>query len=157
MFKVLLDTSVFGFALESSSNEKVTGTKNFLKLISRSQKISVFLSNITITELENTPGEKLRKDLFNLLKEFPYQIIGQSENVEQLAEEFLKRKIIPEKYKNDARLIAAAVVAGVPVIITWNMKHMANITVKRAVNSVNILMGYGNVDIVTPMEFTEEP
>ncbi len=77
MFKVLLDTSVFGFALESSSNEKVTGTKNFLKLISRSQKISVFLSNITITELESSPGEKLRKDLFNLRKEFPHQIVLQ--------------------------------------------------------------------------------
>ena len=157
MFKILVDTSVFGFALENSSDEKVVTTKDFLKLIGKSHKISVFLSNITIVELENTPGEKLRENLFKLLPKFPYQIIGQSENIEQLAEEFIKRKIIPEKYKNDARLIAAAVVAGIPVIVTWNMKHMANITFKRAVNSVNILMGYGNVDIITPMEFTEEP
>lgn len=157
MFKVLLDTSIFGFALENSSDGKVIATKNFLELISRGKKIENFLSSVTIVELENTPGKELRENLFILLGKFPYTVIGQSENVENLAQEYIKKKIIPEKYTNDARLIATAAAAGIPVIITWNLKHMANIAVKRAVNSVNILFGYSSVDIVTPMEFTEEP
>lgn len=157
MFKILIDTSVFGFALENSSNEKVLATKSFLKLISHSRNFSVFLSYVTVTELENTPEKELRENLFGLLRKFSYLVIGQSENVENLAQDYLKRKIVPEKYANDARLIAAAVAAGIPVIVTWNLKHMANVVVKRAVNAANMIMGYGNVDIVTPMEFTEEP
>lgn len=153
MFKILIDTSVFGFALENSSSEKVQATKDFLKLIGHSRKVAVFLSHITISELENTPGKELRENLFVLLEKFSYTVIGQSENIENLAQEYLKKKIIPEKYINDARLIAAAVVAGIPIIVTWNLKHMANIIVKRAVNSINLLFGYSNVDIVTPMEF----
>lgn len=115
--------------------------------------VTTFLSHITIAELENTPEKELRENLFALLEKFPYTVIGQSENVENLAQEYIKRKIIPDKYTNDARLIAAAVAAGIPIIVTWNLKHMANIAVKRVVNSVNILLGYSSVDIVTPMEF----
>lgn len=69
-----------------------------------------------------------------------------------LVEEYVKRKIIPRKYRDDARHIAVAVVNDVDVIITWNCKHMAQVEKKRMINAVNMMLGYRQIDIVTPLE-----
>lgn len=66
--------------------------------------------------------------------------------------EYLKTKIIPKKYRDDWRHIAVAVVNDADVIVSWNCRHMANIEKKRMFNTVNLLLGYRQVDIVTPME-----
>lgn len=66
--------------------------------------------------------------------------------------EYLKERIVPEKYRDDGRHIAVAVVNDADVIVTWNCRHMANIERKRMFNAVNMLLGYKQIDIVTPME-----
>ena len=52
---------------------------------------------------------------------------------------YLKERIVPEKYRDDGRHIAVAVVNDTDVIVTWNCRHMANIEKKRMFNAVNML------------------
>ena len=35
-------------------------------------------------------------------------------------------------------------------IVSWNMKHMVNIERKRGYNSVNVKLGYPQMEILTP-------
>jgi hypothetical protein len=41
---------------------------------------------------------------------------------------------------------------GMDFIISWNCKHLCNIQKKRKYNAVNLMMGYREIDIVTPLE-----
>jgi len=83
---------------------------------------------------------------------FSLEVIYETEAGVTLVEEYVKRKIIPRKYRDDARHIAVAVVNDVDVIITWNCKHMAQVEKKRMINAVNMMLGYRQIDIVTPLE-----
>jgi hypothetical protein len=83
---------------------------------------------------------------------FSLEVIYETEAGVTLLEEYVKRKIIPRKYRDDGRHIAVAVVNDVDVIITWNCKHMAQVEKKRMINAVNMMLGYRQIDIVTPLE-----
>jgi predicted nucleic acid-binding protein len=83
---------------------------------------------------------------------FSLEVIYETETCVTLVEEYVKRKIIPRKYRDDARHIAVAVVNDIDVIITWNCRHMAQVEKKRMINAVNMMLGYRQIDIVTPLE-----
>ena len=65
---------------------------------------------------------------------------------------YLQEGVVPAKFRDDARHIAVAVINSIDVIVTWNCRHMANIEKKRLINAVNLIKGYPQIDIVTPME-----
>ncbi|MDR4497900.1 MAG: hypothetical protein MRK02_08285 [Candidatus Scalindua sp.] len=48
--------------------------------------------------------------------------------------------------------IAMGVVHDCDYIVSWNYKHMVNITVRRLSNSVNLKMGYKSIEIISPEE-----
>jgi len=43
-------------------------------------------------------------------------------------------------------------VAGVDVILSWNFDHIVKLKTKREVVGINMLMGYGPIDIYSPLE-----
>ncbi len=69
-----------------------------------------------------------------------------------LAEAYLEKNVVPASYADDARHVAIAVVHHVTVIVSWNFKHLVNLRREAAFNSVNILLGYPSVRIVSPLE-----
>lgn len=69
-----------------------------------------------------------------------------------MAKKYLERKIIPERYGKDAYHISAAVVNNLEVIVSWNFKHIVNLRTHREVNAVNLLEGYREVEIRSPLE-----
>lgn len=71
-----------------------------------------------------------------------------------MANAYLKDGAIPEKYRDDARHIAAGVFHEVDFIVSWNYKHMVNIGVKRLINSTNLKTGYNPIEIISPEEVT---
>ena len=71
-----------------------------------------------------------------------------------LADAYLTDRAIPDKYRDDARHIAVSVIHDLDYIVSWNYKHMVNISVRRMVNSTNIRMGYNPIDIISPEEVT---
>ena len=56
------------------------------------------------------------------------------------------------KSRRDAEHIAAATVAGVSVLVSWNFRHMVNLHRIRQYDAVNRRMGYGPLEIRTPKE-----
>jgi predicted nucleic acid-binding protein len=69
-----------------------------------------------------------------------------------LGEAYLENKVVPATYSDDARHVAIAVVHRVTVIVSWNFKHLVNLRREAGFNSVNILLGYPSVRIVSPLE-----
>ena len=83
-------------------------------------------------------------------------MIDINDEVETLALNYIKEKIISEKYLLDAYHIAAGTINRVDVLVSWNFKHMVNLLKIKSYNSVNLKYGYGLIDIRCPLELVNE-
>jgi predicted nucleic acid-binding protein len=149
--KVYVDTSVLGAVYDTEDPSRVTVTKQLLIILKKRQEYMPFISNVVLEEIEEAPLN-IRNDLKHMVDTFSLEIIYETEACVTLVEEYVKKKIIPRKYRDDARHIAVAVLHDVDVIITWNCRHMAQVEKKRMINAVNMMLGYRQIDIVTPLE-----
>ena len=50
------------------------------------------------------------------------------EEAELLAEHYLAAGVVSRKYSDDARHVAACVAGGCLVLVSWNFRHLANVT-----------------------------
>ena len=73
-----------------------------------------------------------------------------------LASKYVAEGILPETFASDARHIAVATVNAIEILVSWNFKHIVHYDKIRAFNAVNVLRGYGPLQIHTPMEVTSE-
>lgn len=148
--KILLDTSVPNFAL-AGRDEKAIATKKLFKLINKGE-FDVYISDVLIEEIGKTPDANHRRKLAKVLDSFNSTLLLKTEAAEKLAREYLARKIIPKKFRNDALHIAIAAVNFIPTVVTWNLKHMASLRTMEMVNKVNATFGYPQLRILTPYE-----
>ncbi len=79
-----------------------------------------------------------------------------SEEAESLAEEYLVRGAVPRKFAADALHIAIATLSPSDLLVSWNFKHIVNVFRIRRYNSVNILLGYRQLEIRSPREVVYE-
>jgi hypothetical protein len=62
----------------------------------------------------------------------------------------MEENLFPKRYRDDAIHISLASVYGCNVVASWNFKHMVKIKTILGVNGINKLMGYADIQIVTP-------
>ncbi len=72
-----------------------------------------------------------------------------------LAKELVQAGALPAKAADDALHIAMAATQGVPYLLTWNCRHMANATMRRVIESICASKGYRAPIICTPEELLE--
>ena len=58
----------------------------------------------------------------------------------------------PRRLADDARHAAVCTVAQIDFLVSWNFKHLVNVSRETAFNGVNLLRGYRAVRIVNPLE-----
>ena len=78
------------------------------------------------------------------------------EVVISLANRYIDEKVITERSFNDAVHIALATIHAVDALISWNFKHIVNLSRIRLYNSVNLKYGYSTIDIRSPREVLYE-
>jgi predicted nucleic acid-binding protein len=145
--KVYLDTSVISAYFDERLPERMKLTKESW------QKIKIFdlyISEITFRELNATTDPKRRKQFLKFIKGF--NVLPLTAEAKKLARVYAKTKIIPLKFKDDIFQIAIAVINNVDYILSWNFKHMVNLTVKSTINAVNVKEGYPLIEILAPAE-----
>lgn len=150
--KLYVDTSVLGGLFDTEDAKRL----NTVNLLLRSIKDGVyegFISQLTIEEVLAAPS-KIHETLLARISEAGFQILEETEESIILAGAYLTDGAIPEKYRDDARHIALGVVHDLDYIVSWNYKHMVNISVRRLVDSVNIRLGYNQIEIIAPEEVT---
>jgi hypothetical protein len=75
--------------------------------------------------------------------------------MEDLAELYLKHKIVSRRYSQDAGHVAVCSVERIEYLASWNYKHLANAYRNKAFNGVNLLHGYPEVTILNPSELLQ--
>jgi hypothetical protein len=69
-----------------------------------------------------------------------------------LADELVRRGVVPRKVPEDAAHIAIATVNGMDYLLTWNCRHIANARIFKAIEAVCSESGYDLPVICTPEE-----
>ncbi len=80
-------------------------------------------------------------------------VLAENPDVDRVADELVRRSLIPPNARVDALHVAIAALAGVQYLLTLNCRHIANATVLPRVYRLLDELGLSGMLICTPMEF----
>ena len=140
------DTSVFGGVFDSEFEQETLILFERVKL----GQIMCVYSDLTISELSKAPS-RVRSFLENLENEFKEKIFVTSESL-LLAETYVDEKVVGETSLDDCLHIAMATINKVDILVSWNFKHIVNVYRIRGYNSINLRLGYSQLNIHSPKE-----
>jgi len=144
-----LDTSVFG-GYHDTEFEEIT-KKLFNQIIIAG--IRIIYSELTKNELINAP-QKVKE----FIKSLPDNIIDYVEISDEsliLADKYIAEKVVGKTSREDCIHIALATLNRADVLVSWNFKHIVNLTRIRGYNSVNLKTGYPSIEIRSPKELIQ--
>ncbi|HPO11803.1 MAG TPA: hypothetical protein PLI09_00040 [Candidatus Hydrogenedentes bacterium] len=144
-----LDTTVPSAFWDNRTPDRQQLTKEFWE--KRLIRYDPVISVMVLREIYDTPDIQKRQAMLDLVAGIivlPFEI-----EALQLAKDYMVRGIIPEKFGADANHVAIAVSNGIAYFASWNFKHLVRINVRREINLINALNGYGNIEIAAPPEF----
>lgn len=148
--RIYLDTSVLGGCEDEEFREP---SQRLLKAFQIGEKI-LALSELTVRELETAPA-RVRAVLASVPS--PHvEAIPLSIEAEELAAAYIADGVIGVRMRADALHIALGTVARVDVLVSWNFKHIVNLTRIHAYNAVNLKRGYPLLEIRTPREVLDD-
>lgn len=146
--RVYLDTTVPSAYFDDRTPDRQRLTREFWT--ERLPDFAPALSTIVLLEIRNTPDPEKCRKMEHLVAGI--SVLPFDEQADELAQEYVRRGIFPEKYAADADHVAIAVVNGIGYFASWNFAHLVKVHTRRQVNLVNALTGYEPIEIVAPPE-----
>ncbi|EDN70771.1 conserved hypothetical protein [Beggiatoa sp. PS] len=153
--KIYFDTSVINFLFADDAPQLRDATIEFFEDWVKTKKYDVYISDIVIAEIEATQDNDKRTQLMEVIDNYPISYVTEqsSDEIAQLAESYLNKAVLPAKSKADALHVAICVVNQIDILLTWNYKHLANITRKHKLLQINLANNYlYPLEILTPFE-----
>ena len=148
--RVYADTSVIGGCLDEEFSD---ASRRLIERCARGE-VTLVVSRLTLEELQAAP-RAVREVLGNLAAD-AHEVITITEEMEALAECYIESGALGEKMRNDARHIAAATVARVDVLASWNFRHIVNQRRIRLYNEINRRMRHTEIAIRGPTEIEND-
>ena len=150
-----LETTFVSYLTAELSNDLIVAgrqrsTREWWK--NRRDKFDLFASQVVWEEASDGDEEEIRKRL-DVLESIPLLEIGKE--AVSLARALTDEGPLPEKAEVDAFHIAIAVVGEVDYLLTWNLKHIANATMRNKIDEVCRSRGHEPIVICTPEELME--
>lgn len=149
--RVYLDTSVFNAVLDAQWPDRRDVT---LRFFDRLADFDVATSEVARSEISDTRDPARRTELLALLERV--NVIEVTEEMKELAWNYVRHRIFTARMLDDARHVAAAVVTRQDVLLSWNFRHLVNRRRRAMINELNLSRYLPRIDIVSPMELAYE-
>jgi len=143
--RVYADTSVFGGVYDDEFKQP---SLMFFEQ-ARSGQFILVTSAVVQDEMEAAPA--VVRDLFDEMLSF-CEVADITESTLELRDAYLQAGIVTPKYSDDALHVALATVAGCPLIVSWNFRHIVHFQKIPLYNAINMLKGYQQIAIFSPRE-----
>ena len=153
--RVYVDTSVLGGCFDPEFAPWSVGLVQDFRL----GHLRPVLSDVTAAEVLPAPGpvRTLHAELLALGAE----VVALTPEVLSLVAAYKARGVLGARFESDMRHIAAATVAEVDVLVSWNFRHIVRLDRIRLFNAANLEAGYKPLTIYSPREVAsygaEEP
>ena len=151
--KLYIETSVPNMLFHDDAPDLRRMTEEFFQW-ARVCSDEFYTSAVTEEEIGRAPTA-LREKLLSALRSIQPQLLSINAEARGLAQLYLREAILPPKFSDDALHVAVAVCHRMDVIVTWNMKHLANMRRAERINQVNLRCGLPSIRIHTPAEVIE--
>lgn len=153
--RLYLETSVWNFYFAHDAPEKREITMRFFDKVKQNE-YEIFISDVVIEEIGRADDNK-KQSLLNIIAEYSPMRLVINEEVAELAQKYISEEVFPASKIEDAMHAAAATVFEVDALISWNLKHLANLRKMELINAINMKTGYfKRLELITPMEVSDE-
>ncbi len=133
---VYVDTSVLGGQFDKEFDWQ---TEPFWNAVRRGE-IVIIVSDILRAEMMAAPLHV--RAFFDDLLLLPFEYVELTPEAENLAGKYISEKVVGQSCLDDARHIAMATIARADILVSWNFKHIVNVSRIRGYNSVNLRLGF---------------
>ena len=130
--RLYLETSVWNFVFADDAPEKKEITLKLFERIKEGE-YRIFISDLVISEILNANDEK-RNALLSIIREYEPESLVISEEALELSESYVSEGILSEDNLEDATHAAIATVNEMDALISWNLKHLANLKKMEMIN-----------------------
>ena len=148
--RVYLDTSVFGGCDEDEFREP---SRSLFERFRRGE-LRLVISPFTIDELNDAP--KRIREIIDTVPEEHVELLPDSDEAGRLATRYIAAGALGPSMRPDGLHIAAATLARVDHLVSWNFKHMVKPWRISIINAVNRRHGHAHLDIRTPGDFRDD-
>jgi len=115
----------------------------------------LYSSDISLREIDQA-SRSTQEKLHSLIEDFMVRIYTLTDEADRLAEEYVRRDVIPAKARADAEHIAVCSVNAIEVLVSWNLRHIVNLRTKMMVKTINTEIGYITPNIIRPDEVLDD-
>ena len=140
------DTSVFGGVYDIEFEEASIQLFEKVKL----GEIICVYSDLTEGEIFDAP-ERV-KNFFKGLPKENLELIQVSNEAINLAKSYIDENVVGKTSFDDCIHIALATIHKVDILVSWNFQHIVNVYRIRGYNSVNLRLGYLQLEIRSPTD-----
>ena len=151
--KLFIETTVFNFYFEGKQGQKQKDAIRLFDEIAKG-KYETYTSQEVLDELEAATKEK-REQMLCLYRQYINKTIVATPEALLLAETYIKNRIIPEKYQDDALCVAIATANNLDFVISFNQGHIVKTKTMIGTGLANLRQGYKQIGLSTPTEVLE--
>jgi len=152
--KLYLDTSVISHLFANDTPDKMADTLLLWDVFSGG-KYEIYISDVVTNEVQRCPEPK-RSQMLEKMRQIEFSLLHESNDVKELAIEYIKGGVLKEKSYDDCLHIAFAVIHHCDAIVSWNFKHIVNFRTIDKVRIVNAINRYKEISIISPAMLVEE-
>lgn len=117
----------------------------------KGRRSSFQLVTSRLAELETSRGDPTAaRQRLAVVRQLPFLEVD--ERIDKLALQLIGPGAIPAKATEDAVHLATCAVHTIPYLLTWNFRHLANVTIRLKLDYICAVAGYRLPQICTPEE-----
>jgi len=144
--RIYIDTSIVGGFFDTEFEKE---TKMLFKRLENKEIIFV-ISELLREELKEAP-ENVRNLLDNY-DENSLEKVMLTDEARNLADKYIADNVVGKTSLDDCRHIALATINRVDVLVSWNFRHIVNLTRIKGYNAVNLKNDYQILEIRNPKD-----
>ena len=150
--RAYLETSFVSYVVGRLSRDVIVlGNQELTRdwWLRRRREYDLFVSEVVVREIA-AGNPELSSQRLDLVASLP--ILAVTVEAERLAQLLLRASGLAANAATDALHVAVATVHGMDYLLTWNCTHIANASIRRAIERQCRLSGYEPPVICTPQE-----
>jgi hypothetical protein len=147
--KLYIETSPFNFYY-SKGSKKEQDTRKLFDWVDKG-RFEVYTSLTVIDELKRAEPEK-REKMLALVHQYNMKILEENPDAKALATLYIKKEIIPAKYRIDALHISIASVNYLNCVVSFNFGHIVKLRALNMTGLLNVRRDYPQLGLFSPSE-----